>query len=426
MRVRIGQTFRVPASRQSSRPGDFYALCRETHKTGVNPNRGVFYYAALKGPIGVSRIPAFLLCSDNLRGLSDKNPWLDVVDSENGYALYHDDNRTPGSDPRSADGNRKILEVIHQYTDPDSRAMAPPMILFESARVPGSKASYRRLAGYGVPRELRFQSQRSSRGTFTNLVLELVLFSLTAEGENFDWDWIDRRRDRSLTCDEILRSAPAAWRQCVRSGDSALEASRRRVFGAVIRSPADQIRESTHDEIELTAEIYRFFDANASEFEGLASWVADQVLGTGSSRGWVTPRVNGGIDFVSSIDLGSGFAKTTVVILGQAKCIKPGNSVPGADLARTVARLKRGWVGVVVTTGTFSTKAQQELLADQYPVVLINGTRIAQEVWAEIVRTGLSLTDILHRETEWYRSNQRMLAPDRVALGNHRGTPLAG
>ena len=424
MRIQIGQILPVPASRQSSKPGDFYALSRGAHKTGVNPNRGVFYYAEIKDPDDVTRIPAFLLYSDNLRGFSENNPWLDVVDAHDGYALYHGDNRTPGSDPRSADGNRKILEVAHQYADPDSRALAPPMVLFESARVQGSSASYRRLAGYGVPRNLRIQSQRSIRGTFTNLVLELVLFSLTAEGEQFDWEWIDRRRDRSLTSGEALRSAPAAWRQWVRLGDSALEASRRRVYGATIRSPTEQIKEASHDDSEVAEEIYRFFDSNAYEFEGLASWVAGQVLGPRSSRGWVTPRVDGGIDFVGRLDLGSGFAKTTVVILGQAKCIKPGSSVRGADLARTVARLKRGWIGVVVTTGTFSVRAQQELLADQYPIVLINGTRLAQEVRAEMVNTGLTLTDILHRETAWYRSNQRVLSPDRIGFGDHWGTPI--
>ena len=108
-------------------------------------------------------------------------------------------------------------------------------------------------------------------------------------------------------------------------------------------------------------------------------------------------------------------------MLGQAKCIKPGSTVAGIDLARTVARLKRGWIGVVVTTGTFSVRAQQEVLADQYPLVLINGLRLAQEVRSEMVRTGLTLEDLLQRETAWYQANQRMLAPDRVAFGDHWG-----
>ena len=423
MKIRIGQVFRVPASRQASEPGDFYALCKGAHDTGVNVNRGVFYYRALQDPDGITRIPAFLLYSDNLRGISDKNPWLDVVDADSGYALYHGDNRTPGTDPTSADGNRRILDVAHQYTDAESRALAPPLLIFESAKVDGSSGSHRRFAGYGVPRELRIQSQRSRNGTFSNLVLELVLFSLTAEGEQFNWDWIDRRRDESQTASEALNGAPSAWRQWVRLGDSALETSRRRIYGAVIRTPAEQTGERTDDDGEVLEEIYGFFQRNSYEFEGLASWVAGRVLGDGCSRGWVTPRVDGGIDFVSRLDLGSGFSKSSVVVLGQAKCIKPSSSVRGMDLARTVARLKRGWIGVFVTTGSFSVRAQQELLTDQYPIVLIDGTRLVQEVREEMVQTGLTLVEILNRETAWYRSNLRVLAPDRISFGDHWGVP---
>ena len=423
MKIRIGQEFPVPPSIQASQPGDFFALTRGTHGTGVNPNRGIFYYAPLKDPNGVSRIPAFLLHSNNLRGLSEKNPWLDVVDADAGYALYHGDNRTPGRDPHSPVGNRRVLEVAYQYTDPNFRTLAPPMILFESATVSGSTASYRRLAGYGMPRDLRIQSQRSERGTFVNLVIELVLFGLTEEGECLNWDWIDHRRDDSLTSDEALVSAPAAWKRWVRLGESALETSRRRVFGASIRSPAEQRREATTDDQMLLQEIYRFFNSNAFQFEGLASWVAGKVLGPTSSRGWVTPRVDGGIDFVSRLDLGSGFSKTTVVVLGQAKCIAPKSSVRGIDLARTVARLRRGWIGVMVTTGTFSVRAQQELLADQYPLVLIDGSRVAQEVREEMVRTGIALEDLLHRETAWYEVNQRSLGAERIAFGDHWGAP---
>lgn len=423
MKIRVGQVFRVPASRQASKPGDFYALSKGAHNTGVNANRGVFYYGAINDPDGITRIPAFLLYSDNLRGLSERNPWLDVVDADSGYALYHGDNRKPGTDPSSADGNRRILEVARHYTDAEFRVLAPPMLLFESAKVEGSIGRYRRFAGYGVPRDLRIQSQQSKNGTFSNLVIELVLFSLTNEGEQLNWEWIDRRRDESQSSSDALMGAPLAWRQWVRLGESALETSRRRIYGAVIRTPVEQTREATNDDAQVLEAIYGYFHGNSYEFEGLASWAANQVLGPGCSRGWVTPRVDGGIDFVSRLDLGSGFSKSSVVVLGQAKCIKPSSLVRGVDLARTVARLKRGWIGAFVTTGAFSIRAQQELLTDQYPIVLINGTRLAQEVRAEMVRTGSKLKDVLDREIAWYRSNMRVLAPDRIGFGDHWGIP---
>ncbi len=374
MKIQVGEKFRVPNSLKTSQPGDFFALCRGSYQTGINPNRGIFHYSALRGPNGNSYIPAFLLYSDNLSGQSRGNPWLDILNAEDGYALYHGDNKVPGKSPLSADGNRMIMNIACQYADPELRVLAPPMILFESARVLDSRGSYRRFVGYGVPSDIRIQSQRSDQGTFTNLVLEIVLFSLTTEQEQFDWDWIDQRRDQSISPGDALKSAPSAWREWVKYGDSVLERSRRRVFGTTIRSTAEQRKDMSSDDRLLNQMIYDFFKSktNAYVFEGLASWIASRVLGSTSSRGWVTPRIDGGIDFVSRLDIGSGFSSTAVVVLGQAKCIKPTATVSGIDIARTVARLKRGWIGVVVTTGVFSRKAQQEILIDQYPLVLIN------------------------------------------------------
>ncbi len=45
-----------------------------------------------------------------------------------------------------------------------------------------------------------------------------------------------------------------------------------------------------------------------------------------------------------------------------------------------VARLRRGWIGVYVTTSDYSRNAQEEMVEDQYPIVLIDGRRLAEEV----------------------------------------------
>ena len=76
---------------------------------------------------------------------------------------------------------------------------------------------------------------------------------------------------------------------------------------------------------------------------------------------------------------------------------------------------------MVVTTGTFSVRAQKEVLADQYPLVLIDGARLAHEIREEMVDRGLKLLDILVREKTWYGNNQRSLAPDRIVFGDHWG-----
>jgi ribosomal protein S18 acetylase RimI-like enzyme len=54
-------------------------------------------------------------------------------------------------------------------------------------------------------------------------------------------------------------------------------------------------------------------------------------------------------------------------------------------IARTVARLRRGWVGVYVTTSYFSKQVQREVFDDRFPIVLIHDLRIAREVQALLV-----------------------------------------
>jgi len=76
------------------------------------------------------------------------------------------------------------------------------------------------------------------------------------------------------------------------------------------------------------------------------------------------------------------------VILGQAKCQRPDRPTQGRDIARTVARLMRGWLGVYVTTSFFSVPTQREVVEDRYPIVLINGKRVGEEVHKMTVEAG--------------------------------------
>ena len=134
-------------------------------------------------------------------------------------------------------------------------------------------------------------------------------------------------------------------------------------------------------------------------FEGLASEIAGSILrSSGQYRpGWITKRAgDGGIDFVSRLDLGSGPGSLKLVVLGQAKCIAGAAPVTsGLDLARTVARLDRGWVGAFVTTGYFSDQAQREVVADRFPLLMLNGRHVGETVVKEAAVRGLSVGDYI-------------------------------
>ena len=71
------------------------------------------------------------------------------------------------------------------------------------------------------------------------------------------------------------------------------------------------------------------------------------------------------------MDIGSGFGAAKIIVLGQAKCESLNTPTSGTHIARTVAKLRRGWLGIYVTTSYFSNNVQIEILEDKYPLLLI-------------------------------------------------------
>ena len=126
-------------------------------------------------------------------------------------------------------------------------------------------------------------------------------------------------------------------------------------------------------------------------------------------------RPDGGIDFVGRLDIGNGFGKAKLIVLGQAKCEKPGSPTNGNHIARTVARLRRGWLGVYVTTSYFSPSTQREVIEDRYPIVLIPGKRLAEEVHSMLVERGdLELVDLLDEIDSQYGSHNAPSDPEEL------------
>lgn len=416
MKIRIGQVFRVPhaVEEPDGQFADYRRLTRGRHSKAAQMQKGIWGYRAVDAPDGRRR-PALILLTNSLDAKGDFNPWLDIVEPDAGYALFHGDNRTPGRPPWEASGNKLFSEVLSTYDDPASRQLAPPIFLFEQIEVAGRKKGYRQFAGYGVPEGFSLQTQATKTGAyFTNLVVDLALFGLTAEDEDLDWSWIDDRRDAALRSSETLRRAPAAWKAWCKEGEPALERCRRRVLRSPIVKRGDQLA-STSADLDLLRKIYEYYADNKHGFEGLAAFVVGRIVQSRFRRGWVTKRSgDGGVDFVCSFEIGSGFSSTPVVLLGQAKCVAPETAMSGRDLARVVARLRRGWVGAFVTTGYFSDRTQAELQEDEYPVILVNGLRVAQEIRKALSESGLSLEALLRKEDTWYSLHQRHVEPSRI------------
>jgi hypothetical protein len=354
---------------------------------------------------------------------------VDVVEPDAGYCLFHGDNRRPGAAPISSRGNSKFIQTQHFYADPALRKFAPPVLVFEQAEYDGNRRGYRRFCGFGVPVRNALASQKEKKGSyFTNLVIELVLFRLEQENELFDWTWIDLRRNGCIDADAALGAAPSSWKKWVSEGELAIEGCRRIVARQTVVDLSEQ-RFTTKEEHRILVNVLEYYGKKKHAFEGLASFVAQRVLGSQCRRGWVTKRSgDGGVDFVCRLDVGdrgNRLSSTPAVVLGQAKCIGLDTVIGGHALARIIARLQRGWIGVFVTTGLFSRAAQLELTEDRYPIVLINGQRLARAIFEVLTQERVSLTDLLERETDWYVRNSTRLSPGRILEDSFWFAPMS-
>lgn len=322
----------------------------------------------------------------------ETNPWHDEFDLDHGHVRYFGDHKpsTIGL-PGQTTGNRLLLEAarLHAGTSREERLLAPPLFLCRAVTIYRAGRAvvkgHVEFCGAAIIERLEHVVQRDPETgrSFPNLSLDLAVVS-GGEIDGVDSRWIDDRRDTGLAADDTLRHAPDSWKRWVKQGRVAIPGIRRRVLASAVRSSKEQQPVGRPiDESTLQA-LYQFYDGRKHAFALLASRVAAEVFRESGARykeGWLSRSSgDGGVDFIGRIDMGSLNATTPVVVLGQAKGIQPTSSVSPEQVARVVARLRRGWIGVYVTTGSFSRQAQVEIIDDQYPVVLIAGGTLATTV----------------------------------------------
>ena len=94
------------------------------------------------------------------------------------------------------------------------------------------------------------------------------------------------------------------------------------------------------------------------------------------------PTADGGFDFYGSFTLPPPL-DYEISLLGEAKRYATTTAVSPDRVSRLVARLNRGQYGLFVTTSYYTKQAQEEVVADGYPVKLISGadvTRMMREM----------------------------------------------
>jgi len=267
--------------------------------------------------------------------------------------------------------------------------------------------------------QLVTQFDRRNNRPFPNYSFDFAVFDQSKENEEFSWKWITARRDSSKKNAETIKLAPATWKAWVQKGSNGIELCRRRVVKTLTYTSNEQKPPKSSPEAKVLDTIYKFYSKRKSRFEALAAFVAERVISTNEHSyrpGWITPSTSdGGADFVGRLDVGSNLASAKIIVLGQAKCEKLTTPTGGNHIARTVARLRRGWIGVYVTTSYFSEAVQREVLEDKYPIILINGYRIAQELLTAMYEDGVSKAeDFLKRIDDTYEEQIMVREPEEI------------
>ena len=365
--------------------------------SGINPIAEV----SVSG--GVRR-PAILIRSAPHKIGSHDTPWQDTFDLDNGHIRYYGDNKKPGKDPAKSSGNKALLAEFekHSALDKDKRMAAVPLIFYRSISMGRKVKGFLEFNGFGIIRDVYLVTQfdRAKNRSFPNFAFNFTIFSLSNENEQFDWKWISARRDSNFTLQETASLAPRSWQMWIKGGPKSIEKCKRRVSRLFTMSTTEQKPKRASSEGKALKTIYQFYNGRKARFEGLASIITAHVIkesGAHYTPGWITPSTSdGGADFYGCINNGSGFGHSKLILLGQAKCESLNKPTGGNHIARTVARLKRGWMGAYVTTSYFSEAVQREIIEDSYPILLINGSRLAK-----------SALKIVH--DEGYRSLKRFL-----------------
>jgi hypothetical protein len=183
-RIQIGEVFRVPHGgengRRESTLRSYLELTKGTRERPADLQKGMFFYASVTetGHI-VRRLPAFIFFSNPHKKDTEGTPWIDIVEPDVGYALFHGDNRMPGRPYISGRGNQKFDLVQHLYSEPKSRRFAPPILIFAQTSVSGNRKGYREFCGYGVPTRCTVNTQREKKSDryFTTLRSNSLFFT---------------------------------------------------------------------------------------------------------------------------------------------------------------------------------------------------------------------------------------------------------
>ena len=404
MEIELNQIFSTEASTEYNTWKD---LTKGRFDTPLNRFKGMPYFKSSRGIT-----PVINFHSNPFKEDENQTPWRDLIFQEEGRVIYNGDNYQASKTASSTFGNKRVLSILNLYssTDIENRLKAAPIIITRTVSIKG-KTGFREFIGFGIittSPKLVQQYEKTTNKVFSNFQFEVTLLKLD-DGEKFNWNWIDDRRDKSISVNETLKNAPKSWREWVKHGNSVLSKNRLKIKSYRIVSGKEQSDMPNKNQSlinELLEKHYPNPTKDGIRFEALASFITELYFNSEKYyRGWITVGSGDrGVDYVGRLDIGDDdFSKTSIIVLGQSKRYK--NSISGEKLTRVASRMTRGYIGVVVTLNTFTGPAQAEIKDDKLPIILINGKKVSELLLTHMNLSGKSLEQIVAEQDFWAEEN---------------------
>lgn len=419
MKIEFNETCRTPHSQDDSIESidglrNHFHVTQLQGQPKINLSRGINVIRSKgKGP-GSGRVAAIILRTSSHKVGSATTPWQDVYDLDRGHLRYFGDNKSRSKRAHEASGNKALLEAYETHVRESNRDNAVPLVFYRSEE--SGKVIF---SGFGIIERIELVTQVNTAGlSFSNYAFDCVVFNLQDENEQFNWSWINDRRNPKLDLQSTIEHAPSSWKSWVRAKKS-IESIRRNV-ARIQALPGHVQRPEPGSKLEKTLkDIYGFYQNRKDRFELLALKVIEHLVTKSNGHfipGWITSKgSDGGADFYGRIDVGRDFSLTKIIVLGQAKCEKLDTPTGGNHIARTVARLQRGWIGAYVTTSYFSLQVQREIIEDSYPIMMVNGLEVATVVEQMKFDRGItSVTELLEEIDEEHDSMVANRRPEEV------------
>ena len=422
MKLRIGDIFRLTND---------YSLDNEEYIDGIKNfiyytksnnldstfrfERGI-HKAKNINAIDGSGDPLIIISSSPHKAGTENTPWKDRYDPDNGIVIYYGDCKNNNDNPSETSGNKVLMDEWkkHSSNEKSEREKAVPIVFFERI-----KKGYLQFHGFGVLEKVSLITQKGDKSEFTNFEFEFCILDLKEENNQLDWDWISDRCNKELTIIDTNKKAPESWKYWIKNGNDKIEKVRRHVLKSRIVDEKDQETPNGSIEKKILNTIVKHYENKKLQFELFALQITQFFFMDNNIKyleGFITKGSGDkGIDFISRIDIGQDLAGIKMVVIGQAKCQDA--TISGKDIARTIAKLKRNYIGVFVTNSTFSKLTQEEILEDQYPLIMINGSKIAQLTNKYILDSSKDLNKLqeyLNNLDEQYENYKSNIKPDDI------------